>query len=133
MYPIYCINLENRTDRKIHSINEFNKINILLDNVKYPHFIKDPRGGIYGCFDSHMKIWNDFYKNYPNEKYCLIFEDDFELVDDNFDKTIKETVEFIDKNYNYIDILNLHDYYYIDVNHNINICAFINIYAYANY
>jgi hypothetical protein len=79
-YPIYCINLEHRNDRKIHSINEFSKINIHYKNVKYLSFTKDNRGGVYGCYDSHMKVWNDFYYNYPNNKFCLVFEDDFKFL-----------------------------------------------------
>jgi GR25 family glycosyltransferase involved in LPS biosynthesis len=55
--PIYCINLKHRTDRKEHSLNEFKKIGISEDKVMYLPFTKDARGGVYGCFDSHMKIW----------------------------------------------------------------------------
>ena len=59
-YPIYCINLEHRKDRREHSMKQFETLGISPNRVKYPHFTKDPRGGVYGCFDSHIKIWNDF-------------------------------------------------------------------------
>ena len=52
-YPIYCINLKNKNDRKINSEEQFKKLNIY--NVIYPLFTKDKRGGIYGCYASHME------------------------------------------------------------------------------
>lgn len=107
-YPIYCINLEHRKDRKEHSMNQFKQIGISPNRVKYPHFMKDPRGGIYGCFDSHMKIWNDFFVNYPNKNYALVFEDDF-VAPSNAKTIIKNAIKFIDNNYDKIDILFLHN------------------------
>ena len=107
-YPIYCINLEHRKDRKEHSIRQFTNLGISLNSVIYPYLKKDPRGGVYGCFDSHIKVWNDFFINHPNEKYALVFEDDF--VTTNNSKTILENaVKFIDNNYDKIDILFLHN------------------------
>lgn len=105
---IYCINLEHRKDRKQHSLEQFTKMEMPHDNVVYPRFTKDNRGGVYGCFDSHIKVWNDFYTNYPNEKYCLVFEDDF-VAPSNYKHIIKEAIKFLDKNYEDVDILFLHD------------------------
>lgn len=105
---IYCINLEHRKDRKQHSLEQFTKMEIPHDNVVYPRFTKDNRGGVYGCFDSHIKVWNDFYTNYPNEKYCLVFEDDF-VAPSNYKHVITEAIKFLDKNYEDVDILFLHD------------------------
>ena len=107
-YPIYCINLEHRKDRKEHSITQFTKLDVPHDKVIYPHFTKDTRGGVYGCFDSHMKVWNDFFTNYPNEKYCLVFEDDFVILKKT-KSIIKKAVKFIEENYDDIDILVLHN------------------------
>lgn len=118
MYPIYCINLEHRKDRKEHTTKEFEKLEIPLNNVIYPHFTKDKRGGIYGCFDSHIQIWNDFFIKYPNEKYCLIFEDDF-VITKNSKSIIKKAVKFIDINYKDIDLLFLHNLR-VDVDNKIN-------------
>lgn len=105
---IYCINLEHRKDRKKHSLEQFTKMDISHDNVVYLHFIKDKRSGAYGCFDSHMKVWNDFYTNYPNEKTCLVFEDDF-VSPPNSKYIIKNATKFLEKNYDDIDILFLHN------------------------
>jgi hypothetical protein len=53
-----------------------------------------------------MKIWNDFFVNYPNDKYCLVFEDDFIAPCNNI---MKKATKFLNKNYDDIDILFLHD------------------------
>jgi GR25 family glycosyltransferase involved in LPS biosynthesis len=122
-YPIYCINLEHRKDRKEHSLNQFTNLGISHNTVKYPHFTKDPRGGVYGCFDSHIKIWNDFFVNHPNAKYALVFEDDF-VATHNEKSIIKDAVNFLDNNYDEIDIVFLHNYC-VDVENTINNDQFI--------
>ena len=40
-------------------------------------------------------------------KYALILEDDFQIIDDNFNDLFKKSVNFVEKNYNNIDILYL--------------------------
>jgi GR25 family glycosyltransferase involved in LPS biosynthesis len=127
MYPVYCINLEHREDRKKHSLDQFEKIGISSDNVIYPHFIKDPRGGSYGCYDSHMKIWNDFVTNHPEDNFCLVFEDDF-VANENSKEIIKNAIYFIDTNYEKVDILFLHNFN-ISVENEINDDNFVNGYA----
>jgi len=107
-YPIYCINLEHRKDRKEHSMSQFTNLGISLNSVIYPYLKKDPRGGVYGCFDSHIKVWNDFFINHPNEKYVLVFEDDF-VVTNNSKSILENATKFIDNNYDKIDILILHN------------------------
>ena len=126
-YPVYCINLESRTDRKKHAEEQFKILNI--DNVIYPLVTKDKRGGIYGCYDSHIKIWKDFYEKYPDINYCLIFEDDFVSTEKSKDY-IKQGVEFINKNYNNVDILNLQNFD-IPVENVLNNEYFTNGYGFA--
>ncbi len=50
MYPIYCINLEHRKDRKEHTIKEFEKMGIDHNKVIYPHFTKHKGGGCIWLF-----------------------------------------------------------------------------------
>ena len=107
-FPIYCINLKHRKDRKKHSLKEFKKLGLSSDKIIYPNFIKDKRGGVYGCYESHIYIWNNFFKKYPDNKYCLIFEDDF-IINNNTNIILKKATKFIDKNYNNIDMLFLHN------------------------
>ena len=126
-YPVYCINLIHRTDRKKNAEEQFKILNI--DNVIYPVFTKDKRGGAYGCYDSHMKIWKDFYEKYPNIDYCLIFEDDF-VSTENSSSYIKSAVEYIKEYYNDIDIVNLHNFF-IPVDNKINNDLFSNGYGFT--
>lgn len=109
MYPIYCINLQTRIDRKQHSKEQFLKLNIPLNSVIFPPFEKDLSGGVYGCFRSHMSIWNDFLINHPNSPYCLIFEDDFLINTENKEciQVLKDATKFLDSHP--ADILHLHN------------------------
>ena len=124
MYPIYCINLEHRKDRKENTKKEFEKLDIPYNEVIYPHFTKNKRGGVYGCFDSHMKIWKDFFDKHPNKKYCLVFEDDF-VITKHSKSIMKKAVKFIDENYKDIDLLFLHNLR-VDVDNEINNETFTN-------
>jgi GR25 family glycosyltransferase involved in LPS biosynthesis len=121
-YPIYCINLVERTDRKEHVMNEFNKIGIDSSNVKFPIFNRDVRGGKYGCYDSHVKIWNDFYQN-SNCNYCLIFEDDI-ISNNNTVDLLQKSKLFMQNNHNNVDFLFLHNLF-IKSNEKIN-CNTVN-------
>ena len=66
----------------VFEIERIEKIKLLkyLKNLEYllRFFIVDkhPNGGIYGCFDSHIKIVQYMQKN--NKNNILIFEDDVE-------------------------------------------------------
>jgi hypothetical protein len=114
-YPIYCINLEERKDRKENIKKEFSKLNIDLSIVKFLKFNRDIRGGRYGCYDSHVKVWNEFYHN-SKSNYCLIFEDDF-VSNNNCKGIIEKGKIFMDNNNLNVDFLFLHN---IFVNSNIN-------------
>lgn len=67
---IFCISLKQTKERREHF-----KTNYPL-NIPYKYLIveKDKRGGVYGCFNSHIKIIKDVYKRGLNN--VLIFEDD---------------------------------------------------------
>jgi GR25 family glycosyltransferase involved in LPS biosynthesis len=124
--PKYCINLESRPDRRKSSMENFEKLGI--KNVKYPHFTKDKRGGVYGCYDSHMKIWKMFYET--KQPYCLIFEDDFTFKRDVYEmiKIIKKTIKFVDNNLKDVDTLLLHNFC-LETKNNLNNDDFINGYG----
>jgi GR25 family glycosyltransferase involved in LPS biosynthesis len=109
-FPIYCINLLERTDRKIHVHNEFNKLGIDVSNVKFPNFTRHEKGGLYGCTDSHVKIWKDFYLNSESE-YCLVTEDDF-VSCNNGQYILEKGSEFMQNNYKDIDFLFLHNVFF---------------------
>lgn len=126
-YPIYCINLEHRQDRKEQTLQQLAKLEIPVENVSFPHLTKDARGGVYGCYDSHMKVWNDFFINYPEHDYCLIFEDDFQITE-RAKMMMGQANQFVIDNYNDVDILFLH-HFCVNVNHPKNNRLFTNGYG----
>lgn len=68
---IYCINLDERSDRWVESLNEFKKIG--LTNVERVSAVKHEKGTI-GCRESHLTIIKKAKSE--NLKNILIFEDD---------------------------------------------------------
>ena len=136
-YPIYCINLEERKDRKKHVEKEFSKINIQPNDVIFLKFYLHKKGGIYGCYDSHIKVWNNFYENHLDKELCIIFEDDFEVTENSI-LYLKKAISFIKKNKDKVDILFLHDSF-IEYNNNhhikndVNNDYFINAYGYLTH
>ena len=117
-FPIYCINLKERKDRKKHVEKEFSKIDIQPNDVIFLKFYLHKKGGIYGCYDSHSKVWNDFYTSHHDKEICIVFEDDFQ-VNEKSKLYLKKAIQFVEKNKNKIDILFLHDYF-IEYNDNHN-------------
>lgn len=73
----------------------------------FPIFTRDPRGGTYGCYDYHVKIWKQFYENH-NEAYCLVFEDDF-VSNENCEYILKKGDEFMRNHNKEVDFLFLHN------------------------
>jgi len=87
---IYAINLKRRPDKRENIENELKKYNfeyIIYDAVDGRELDLDKmigeeqinatnrlRNTEYGCYFSHINVWNDFLKT--NKKYCLILEDD---------------------------------------------------------
>lgn len=69
---IVCINLDISVERRKHAEYYFNKLDI---PGKFFITKKHPKGGLYGCFDSHVKILKDAYDRGLDN--ILIFEDDF--------------------------------------------------------
>jgi GR25 family glycosyltransferase involved in LPS biosynthesis len=81
---IYCINLDERSDRWEQSLKEFEKAGI--ENVERFSAIKHDLGAI-GCRESHLNI----IKKAKNEgfKNILIFEDDVLLIEKNITQISK--------------------------------------------
>lgn len=69
---IVCINLDISTDRRKHAEHYFEKLNI---PARFFTAKKHEKGGMYGCFDSHIQILSEAYKK--NLDNILVFEDDF--------------------------------------------------------
>lgn len=96
---VYFINLDHRKDRLNHIKNELNKTNINPNKInRIPGiYIKD--FGALGCTKSHCLALESFLKSSINNKYCIIFEDDFEfnLEQDIINNLINNVFNEIDK------------------------------------
>ena len=90
---IVCINLKSRDDRYIYAKDVFTKYNI---PARIERFDRSSYGGIYGCFDSHMKVIRDSYEKGMNQ--ILIFEDDLKPTDAYSLEHIQNAVNFMRKN-----------------------------------
>ena len=112
---IYCINLKYRKDRYNSSLNTFKKLKI--NNIKYFIANKHPKGGRYGCFDSHIKIIYNAYIN--NYNYILIFEDDVKIAKYYNNILLNKSINFMKNNNNW-DIFYL-GYYPFSFNYKYNI------------
>ena len=112
--PVMYINLEKRSDRKTHVINELQKI-----NVTNPIYFKaiELENGAVGCSMSHLKCVEAAKKN--NWEYVFICEDDIEFLDPSlFLKQLKQFIES-DINWDVVLVAGNNMIPYIPVN---NIC-----------
>jgi GR25 family glycosyltransferase involved in LPS biosynthesis len=79
MTRFYCISLWKRLDRRENMDLIFTKLGI-NDQVQYLLVEPHPDGGILGCFESHIIIWNEIAKSkMKDEELIVIFEDDLML------------------------------------------------------
>ena len=79
---IKIINLEHRTDRKDECIKELHEIGLTDDQFKFFVAKLDSDNGAIGASLSHAKVLSDWLFNESTE-YCLVFEDDFHILDSN--------------------------------------------------
>ena len=102
---IGCISLVEANERYVRCVSEFSKANF-LDKVYFLRVNKHKKGGRYGCFDSHLKMYKIALDR--GVDYALIFEDDFRLNHLNINKTMDRVSKCINK---YPDFwkINLHD------------------------
>jgi GR25 family glycosyltransferase involved in LPS biosynthesis len=122
--PVYLINLKNREDRLLNSLNELRKVN-LTDKVirkeacdsirakKLAHQFTTPKvknnievnlkstkimptWASLGCAISHYECWKDMINK--NFNYSLILEDDIEITDpDKFLFSINDSIRIINQ------------------------------------
>jgi GR25 family glycosyltransferase involved in LPS biosynthesis len=114
---IGLINLITRDDRLSDVFNEFNKHNINTNHITLLRPNKHHLGGMFGCYDSHLKLYKKAIEN--NARYALIFEDDFEFIDKSTKKIIEKLnicINFINKNKENWDILKITNDHFIYIN-----------------
>lgn len=75
-YNVYYINLDERTDRNKHILNEL--INIFpKENINRIPAHKHVCGAV-GCTQSHVNVLIQFLKS--EKEHCFVFEDDFQFL-----------------------------------------------------
>jgi len=95
---IYCINLDERTDRWEHAQKEFSKAGI-LDRVKRFSAIKENDGRL-GIVKSNLAIIK--IAKEKKLKNVLVFEDDFEFIVDDPQKVLQDTINQVGNNQWYL-------------------------------
>ena len=88
-----CINLLERDDRLEQAKKRFDEVGLGHNDLMTFHRVKrDPRGGRYGCYESHRSVIEKAYKDGLNS--VLIFEDDV-LFKDGWAKVVEDAEQFI--------------------------------------
>ena len=100
---VFCINLDKRSDRRASAEKEFRKHKI---PVKFHTVAADPRGGIYGCWESHATLMKKIWESKLD--FGIIFEDDFRIIGNlpeiisEAEKLPKDSWDFISLHYDSI-------------------------------
>lgn len=104
--PNRILNIENQNKKLNVKINIIDAVNgvyinqnkLLEDNILALNFSdigNSKRNKEIGCFMSHEKIYNIIKTNDDRKKYSLIFEDDFNIIPNNFMKLLNEIIKII--------------------------------------
>jgi hypothetical protein len=104
-FPVYVINVKTRTDRKQNVLRQCETLGIHPSRLLWHHPHLDKRGGVYGCFESHMDVWNKFRATEKSD-FCLVLEDD--VVVSNKDD-LDLAVSYLQSSKE-VDILHLHNW-----------------------
>lgn len=109
-FDFVCISLKHRDDRRKSSQKLFRNLNI---NKLVNWWVVDrhPSGGVYGCFESHVSVWNcsEFIK-----PFLCVFEDDltFNEVNKvngtnsiNFKQALKYAYRNMPRNFNILNLV----------------------------
>lgn len=72
--PSYCITMSTTPERHQRAIKLFDNLNL---PIKFYVANKDPQGGVYGCWRSHLACWDDGLSK--GHKIIVVFEDDTEI------------------------------------------------------
>ena len=76
---IYCINLDKRTDRWNECLANYLHHGLPPEMVTKWKACEDAEFGALGCARSHVAVLADYLTN-RSEPYCLVLEDDFDLL-----------------------------------------------------
>jgi GR25 family glycosyltransferase involved in LPS biosynthesis len=90
---VICINLDISTERRQHAQHYFDKLGI---PARFFTAKKHPRGGMYGCFDSHIQVLKEAYDKGLNN--ILVFEDDFLPTASYSEEKLQSAIDFMKSN-----------------------------------
>jgi GR25 family glycosyltransferase involved in LPS biosynthesis len=84
----FIISLKHREDRRLEALNQISKIKLNPERVQFQDAKYTLRNGAIGCAFSQAFALSKFLFE-SNAEYCLIFEDDFEVLNpENFADTL---------------------------------------------
>jgi glycosyl transferase family 25 len=105
-------NMSNKINKKITYFEaikgknvDLNDLTIYDENIKF-NFNYRTKGEI-GCYLSHLMLLKNL-KN-SNFQYCLILEDDFNIINDNFNDELSDIINKIDTDFDLIFLGNLNN------------------------
>jgi len=79
---------------------KLNKVKLIKEKILDPKYAKISRVEHYGCFLSHVNVIKKIANNYKNKskaKYTLVLEDDFNIIDNDFDNKLLKIIKDIEK------------------------------------
>lgn len=74
MPPIYCLTMRSTPERHERAMKLFGDLRL---PVLFHVAEKDPQGGVFGCWRSHLAIWDRVSDD--GEEVAVVFEDDVEV------------------------------------------------------
>lgn len=95
---IVCINLRERQDRYEWCKKRFAAVGLRDEDVQFLRVERHPRGGRYGCYDSHRTVMKQAHDD--GLQSVLIFEDDVEFRE-GWEKVVEEAKDFLDSGTEY--------------------------------
>jgi hypothetical protein len=111
---IGCINLYKDRERYENTVSEFKKVGI-FDQVYFHRCDPHPKGGRYGCYDSHIKLYEKALS--MNSDFALIFEDDFYFNDQNhLSRSLENAFSCMKKKKDTWDIIKMNNSLMLTVN-----------------
>ena len=87
------INLDKRSDRNQHLLNELKRFNIPEEKIIRVSAVESPKGA-YGCALSHMRAM-EMFRNSDDEVWCILEDDHY--FTQTYEDTEKILNEFFDK------------------------------------
>lgn len=97
----YCISLKENKEERIRCQKIFDKYKL---NVEFEIVDRSPKGGLYGCFESHINVLRKgikHFKSNTNNNYIFIMEDDVYFEADTLFGKLEPFLLSLDNNTNW--------------------------------